>query len=494
MRFNELLEMSGICVVDRGGDDNPAVNGVVYDSRCVKPGSVYVAIPGIKVHGDKFIEAAVKAGAAAVISENPQTKISVSWAAVKDVRTAPGLLGKSLWGIDLSAMRLIGVTGTNGKTTTVCLFKNLLNRIVGEDHSWMFGTVENCFGKNKVSATHTTPESIDIFRYINESEIKPKALAMEVSSHSLALRRIAGMEFDLAVWSNLTQDHLDFHKTMDEYYAAKKLLFVDYLKDGGYAIINIDDGYGRRLCREIKANNNVLTYGTSGDADVRIIGQKCDWNGSAVTIGYNGREYGFSSALRGAFNIYNMTAMIAGAFALGVDPQEIAGTLANTCVVSGRMDRVDIDAPFTVVVDYAHTPDALVNVLKTSAEITPGRLICVFGCGGDRDRTKRPLMAKAVSENCDQAIVTSDNPRSEKPDAIINEVVQGMPLDFPYTVVADRREAISSALHCARPGDCVVIAGKGHETYQEICGTRHHFDDREEVVNLYRKMVGNNAE
>jgi len=368
----------------------------------------------------------------------------------------------------------------------------MFDRLVEKRYSWMFGTVENYLGDERIEATHTTPESVDIFRHINESSAKPKAVAMEVSSHSLALKRIAGMEFDLAVWTNLTQDHLDFHKTMDEYYAAKKSLCVDYLKHNGCAVINIDDEYGKRLCGELKAKR-VLTYGKSGDADVRIVSQKCDWNGSTVDIVYNGSEYSFRSMLRGAFNIYNMTAMIAGGFALGVEPGMIADALINTSGVSGRMDKVDIDAPFTAVVDYAHTPDALVNVLKTSAELTSGRLICVFGCGGDRDKTKRPLMAKAVAENCDMAVVTSDNPRSEKPEAIINDIVKGIPLDFPYAAVTDRREAVSRALHSARPGDCVVIAGKGHETYQEIGGIRHHFDDREEVVKLYGEMVKNNV-
>jgi UDP-N-acetylmuramoyl-L-alanyl-D-glutamate--2,6-diaminopimelate ligase len=493
IRFNELLKASGLKIVDRGGNDNPVVSDIANDSRCVKAGSVYVAIPGIKVHGDSFIESAVKNGAAAVVSENRQTEISVPWAAAEDIRTAPGALGKMLWGINLSEMMSVGITGTNGKTTTAYLFKNLFDSFLGEEFAWMFGTVENCLGKEKAGATHTTPESVDIFRYINESAVKPKALAMEVSSHSLALKRIAGMEFDVAVFTNLTQDHLDFHKSMEEYYAAKKSLFADYLKRGGCAVINIDDEYGKRMAKELKTKKKVLTYGKSGDADVKIIGQRCDWSGSIADILYKGHEYSFTSMLRGAFNVYNMTAMIAGAFALGVKPEVIAGALVNTRGVSGRMEKVDINAQFTAVVDYAHTPDALVNVLKTSAELTAGRLICVFGCGGDRDKTKRPLMAKAVAENCDMAVVTSDNPRSERPETIISEVVRGMPLDFPYTAITDRREAIGRALHSAKPGDCVVIAGKGHETYQEMCGIRHHFDDREEVVKLYRKMVKNNV-
>jgi len=493
-RLNELLNASGMDIVDRAGNDDPVVSDIVYDSRRVKPGTVYVAIPGLTVHGDAFIESAVKNGAAAVVSENRIENLSVPLVTVKDARVAPGMLGRALWDIDSAGVKSVGITGTNGKTTTVYLFKNLFDRIVGEKYSWMFGTVENRLGGTKAEATHTTPESVDIFRLMHGADEKPGAVAMEVSSHSLALRRIAGMEFDVAVWTNLTQDHLDLHKSMDKYYAAKKTLFTDYLKPDGCGVINIDDEYGKMLYRELKSNKKLLTYGKSGDADVRIVNQKCDWNGSEVQIVYNGRDYTFTSMLRGAFNIYNMAAMIAGGFALCVSPEIIAGALADTRGVSGRMDKVDIDAQFTVVVDYAHTPDALVNVLQTSAELTSGRLICVFGCGGDRDRTKRPLMAKAVVQNCDMAVVTSDNPRSEKPEVILGDILKGMPLDFPHTVAADRREAIKYALRSARPGDCVVIAGKGHETYQEVCGVRSHFDDREEVVTLYRDMVKENAD
>jgi len=493
MKFDELLNVSGIDVVDNGGADNPVVSDIVYDSRRVKPGSLYVAIPGMKVHGDTFIEQAIKNGAVAVVSENRQTNISVPWAAVTQIRTAAGVLGRTLWGIDTDEIVSVGITGTNGKTTTAYLFKNLFDTLYSEEYSWMFSTVENRLGRNLVAASHTTPESVDIFRYINEAQIKPKSLCMEVSSHSLTLNRVAGMEYNIAVWTNLTQDHLDFHKTMDEYYAAKKLLFTDYLKPDGVGVINIDDEYGRKLYGELKSAKKLLTYGKSDDADVKIIGSKCDWNGSNVTVNYKRQVLTFTSTLRGFFNIYNMTAMVAGALALNVDTETISAALARTRTVSGRMDRVEIDAPFTVVVDYAHTPDALVNILKTSVEITDGRVICVFGCGGDRDRVKRPLMARAVAENCDEAVVTSDNPRSEKPEAIIADILKGMPLDFPHVVIADRREAIRTALSRARTGDCVVIAGKGHETYQEVCGVRHHFDDREEAVKIYGEMVKNDA-
>jgi UDP-N-acetylmuramoyl-L-alanyl-D-glutamate--2,6-diaminopimelate ligase len=447
----------------------------------------------MKVHGDKFIGQAVKDGAVAVVSENRQENLSTPWAAVSKIRAAAGMLGNALWEIDELGITSVGITGTNGKTTTAYLFKNLFDCLDGKERSWMFGTVENLLGENRLEAAHTTPESVDIFRYINDAEVKPDSLSMEVSSHSLALSRIAGMKFDAAVWTNLTQDHLDFHKSMEEYYAAKKLLFTDYMKTDGVGIVNIDDDYGMRLYQELP-DAYIVTYGRNAGADIRIVGWQCDWGGTSVEIFYK-KKYtlNFASGLRGLFNVYNMAAMIAGALALGIDTKIIAEALAKTRAVPGRMDKVDIGAPFTAVVDYAHTPDALVNVLKTSAALTSGRVICVFGCGGDRDKTKRPLMAKAVAENCDQAVITSDNPRSEKPESIINDILKGMPLDFPHVAIADRREAIKYALRGAREGDCVVIAGKGHETYQEICGVRHHFDDREETVRIYKDMEKSDA-
>ncbi|MDR3013684.1 MAG: UDP-N-acetylmuramoyl-L-alanyl-D-glutamate--2,6-diaminopimelate ligase [Chitinispirillales bacterium] len=493
MTFDKLLDALGTNVIDKGGIGNPVVNGIVYDSRIVKPGAVYVAIPGMKVHGDMFIKQAVKDGAVAVISENRQEKLSVPWAAVSEIRAVPGIFGRLLWGIDLAEITSVGITGTNGKTTVSYLYKNLFDRLVGEECSWMFGTVENKLGLDVVDATHTTPESVDIFRWMDRTKIKPKALSMEVSSHSLKLKRVARMEFDVAVWTNLTQEHLDFHGSMEEYYMTKKLLFTDYIKICGIGVVNIDDEYGRRLYEELKTSKKLLTYGRNDDADVKIVDYKCGWDGTTVVVNYKSDELVFTSSLCGFFNVYNMTAMISGALGLNIDTKIIADALAKTKTVSGRMDRVDMDAQFTVVVDYAHTPDALVNILKTASDLTEGRMICVFGCGGDRDKTKRPLMAKVVAENCDMTVVTSDNPRTERPEAIINDILQGMPLDFPHYVIKDRREAIKCALRNARAGDCVVIAGKGHETYQEISNTRHHFDDREEAVKLYNELRKDNA-
>jgi len=495
MKFSELLKKSGISVIDRGGDADPVVSDIVYDSRRVKHGSVYVAISGHKADGNSFITSAIKAGAIAIISESSQKELAedTPWAVVPCAREAVGIFGRTFYCVDTSEFVSVGITGTNGKTTAAHLFQVLFDIVFGKDKSWMFGTVENILGLNKISASNTTPESLDLFRYISQSNVKPKSVVMEVSSHSLTLKRVAGMNYNLVVWTNLTQDHLDFHSSMEEYYQAKKLLFTHYVKQGGKGVINIDDEYGRRLHHELHSSMSLITYGKSEDAQVRIVDYKCDWNGCSADISYNGQEFKFKSTLRGFFNIYNMTALICGGFALGIDHNVISDALAQTSTVPGRMDKVDIDAPFTVVVDYAHTPDALVNILKTSRDLTAGRLICVFGCGGDRDKTKRPLMAKAVAENCDQTVITSDNPRTEKPRAIIDDIVKAVPLDFPHIVIEDRREAIKCALQNARSGDCIIIAGKGHENYQEICGVRHHFDDKEVVTEIYKEMAANNA-
>ncbi len=488
MRFSELLAASRLNLVNKGGNGDPGISDIVYDSRKVTPGALYVAVPGLKTNGDAFIEQAIKTGAAAIISENRHDALNVPWAQVSQIRAALGVLGRTFWKIDLSSMALVGITGTNGKTTTAHLYKKLFDVLHGNAFSWMFGTVEFAMGSEKVDATHTTPEALDVFRMVGRAVSKPKSLVMEVSSHSLSLQRVTGLHYDLAVWTNLTQDHLDFHKTMEDYYSAKKLLFRDYIKQGGAGVVNIDDPYGSRLYRELADDEEIVSYGRNQDAQVKIVNWNCDWDGCRVDLEIRGRVYSFSSILKGFFNVYNMTAMVAGAVALKVDAETIQKAFSLVETVPGRMDRVLIDAEFTVLVDYAHTPDALVNVLQTSRPLTNGRLICVFGCGGDRDRGKRPLMAQAVAENCDEAVVTSDNPRSEKPETILNEILKGMPLDFPHTVIADRKEAILCAIRIARPGDCIVIAGKGHETYQEISGVRHHFNDKEVVMQAFAEM------
>jgi UDP-N-acetylmuramoyl-L-alanyl-D-glutamate--2,6-diaminopimelate ligase len=487
MNLDTLLSHSALPIAGRGGNGNPEIMGIACDSRLVKKGDLFVAIPGTKLAGDAFVADALARGAAAVVSEQEPVGLMVPWIQTVNARFALGALATAFWGIDINALYLVAITGTNGKTTTAHLFKKLLAGRYGERAVWMFGTIEYHLGNEVHPATHTTPETHTIARLIGTTPEKPSAVAMEVSSHSLALDRVGGLLFDLALLTNLTQDHLDFHKSMENYYQAKKRLFTDYVKKNGWCVINIDDPWGRRLCGEL-AGKPVMTFGKAADAAIRIVQSSCSWDGTVVEIEAQGKRMTVSSALRGDFNVYNMTGVIAGALALSFDVASIAAAFAAAATVPGRMDRVPLDAPCAVIVDYAHTPDALVNVLRTSRPLTKGKLICVFGCGGDRDRTKRPLMGSAVAANSDEAVVTSDNPRSEQPMAIIEEILDGMPLDFPRRVISDRRQAIKKALEIAGQGDCIVIAGKGHETCQEIKGVRYPFNDRDVVAETWAEI------
>jgi UDP-N-acetylmuramoyl-L-alanyl-D-glutamate--2,6-diaminopimelate ligase len=471
----------------RGGEGNPEITDCTGDSRAVENGALFVAIPGTKTNGSVFVREALTRGAKAIASETAPADTDtagVPWVQVENARRSLGMLGKTLYSVATEKMELIGITGTNGKTTTAHLFKKLCEQRFARQKVWMFGTIDYQLGAASRPASHTTPESHDIFRLVGRADTRPEAVIMEVSSHALALDRIGGMEYDLALLTNVTQDHLDFHKTMEAYYLAKKRLFTDFLKAGGTGVVNCDDLYGRRLVGELK-RKNLVTFGTSADAAVRIVNHECTWDGSTVELSVEGETVEFRSALRGFFNVYNMTALYAGSRALHYGRADVEKTFAATSTVPGRMDRVPLDADFAVVVDYAHTPDALINILQTSRPLTKGKLICVFGCGGDRDRTKRPVMGKAVATWADEAIVTSDNPRSENPVSIIEEIIKGIPLDFPHSILPDRRSAIKKALERALPGDCVVIAGKGHEDYQEVQGVKHPFNDRDVVIELY---------
>jgi UDP-N-acetylmuramoyl-L-alanyl-D-glutamate--2,6-diaminopimelate ligase len=481
MRWKELI--TSIPTLKTGGAADPQVSDVTNDSHAVTPGAVFIATPGLKSDGLSFVNEAIGRGAVAVVCEREPDNCAVPWAMVPDSREVTGLLARSLWNDPAAGSTMVGITGTNGKTTTAYLYQHLFAQLYGPEYSWMFGTVMYMCGGKPQPASHTTPEAVRILRLLSQAATRPKALTMEVSSHALQLNRIAGLRFDLAVWTNLTQDHLDFHKTMDDYYQAKKRLFTSFLKPGATMIVNVDDAWGRRLVEDVPSVAT-MTYGRIAQAACRIRTSRCTWDGTDVAIDCRGQSHLFRSKLTGGFNVDNMTALIAGAFALDFPVAAVQRCFDTMPQVPGRMERVAVARDYTVVVDYAHTPDALEKVLSAARSLTKGRLLCVFGCGGDRDRTKRPRMAEAVASHCDEAVVTSDNPRSEEPDAIIAEVVAGMPLDFTHQVIADRRSAIKRAMAIARPGDCIVVAGKGHEDYQEIKGVRHHFDDRETVREL----------
>ncbi|MBD3420986.1 MAG: UDP-N-acetylmuramoyl-L-alanyl-D-glutamate--2,6-diaminopimelate ligase [Chitinivibrionales bacterium] len=485
MKWRELLE--SVSVQASGGEGNPDIRDIVYNSRQAGPGTVFVAIPGTVAHGDRYIPDAVGRGAAAIVSQNPQPHLQAPWVQVARPRNILGELALTLWKLKLYEIKTVGITGTNGKTTCAHLFQQLFETRNGSDRAWLFGTISYHLGKQHKDAHRTTPESSDVFRLLGTTDVRPRSLVMEVSSHALDLNRIAGLTYDCAVFTNLTQDHLDYHKSMHEYYQAKKRLFTDYLRRKGAAIVNIDDTWGRRLATEL-SKGRIITYGKAHNADVRILNWRCRAHGLDMHLIYEGEIVELTSHLVGAFNVYNIAAFFAGARALGFDAAKVQAVLDSFDQIAGRMERVPLQADFDVIIDYAHTPDALHNVLATAQEFVAGRLFCLFGCGGDRDKAKRPLMAKAVVYNCDEAVITSDNPRGEKPQSIIDEILEGIPLDFAHRVIVDRRNAIAEILSMARPGDCIIIAGKGHETYQEINGQRHHFSDREEVIEAFTDL------
>jgi len=481
-----------------------AAREVTHDSRAVAAGSVFVAIEGDKADGHRFIPQALEQGAVAIISEKSfresgLTKAGAAWLEVADARGALALASSAVYGFPSLRLKLVGITGTNGKTTTAHLVDSIIR--ASEGTSAIFGTISHRIGDTVLPASHTTPEASDIHRMLRQAvEAGCRSAVMEVSSHAIELRRADGLRFAVAVFTNLTRDHLDYHKTMESYFAAKKRLF-----DGGLgslpstSVINIDDEYGRKLVES--AATPVLTYGFSERADVRTDGFKLTARGLSFEARTPAGRVEINSPLFGRPHVYNAMAALATGMALGADLEQIARGIKACRSVAGRFEQVqsgESDRPgFSVVVDYAHTDDALKNVLQTAREVAGegGRVITVFGCGGDRDRTKRAPMGEIAARLSDLAIVTSDNPRSEDPGAIIEEIEPGLEAaGRPYVKLADRRDAIFHAIREAREGDIVVIAGKGHETYQILADRTIHFDDREVAREALAERAGAEAQ
>ena len=484
MKMQKLLQTLPIIASSVASDSE--VTSIVYDSREVEQGSIFVAVKGFSVDGHEYIDTALSNGAVAILSEEPQRE-GISWIQVADIRKSMADFSRVLYAVSTEKMVTVAITGTNGKTTIASLFQQLFHGFYPANSCWQIGTTGNFLGDHFERAQRTTPEAVDLLRWIGEAKVAPQCLTLEASSHALVLKRLEGFFFDIAVFTNLTQDHLDFHETMENYYGAKKLLFTEHLAKGGIGIINGDDSFGKRLLNDV-SHLNTISYGFGKECDVRIADVHQSSTGTFFRIHYRGKKYKIQSPLIGTFNVLNLTSVVAGALFLDLDISVVLKRIAQMHGVDGRMEVVELSAPFTVVVDYAHTPDALKNVLLTAKKITKGQVICVFGAGGDRDTSKRAIMAEVVSKNADYAYITSDNPRSENPESILEMVEQGMPLDFPYEVTVNRERAIEMALSRADHGDIVLIAGKGHETYQEIMGVKHHFDDREEVVKAWKKQ------
>ena len=473
MRLDCLLQDLPAASV-RGRTDI-SVSALASRHDAVSAGGLFVAVRGFTHDGHSFVPEAVKRGAAAVVVER---EVEVPWGVTvvraPDTRLALALLSSAYYGHPSRRLRVIGVTGTNGKGTTAYLIEALLN--AAGRRCGIIGTMGAKMGDRTLGLDRTTPEAPDL-QHLMHAMVEEGLghVVMEVASHALTLHRVAGTRFLGAVFTNLTQDHLDFHKTLDDYRTAKRRLF-EMVEPSGVSIVNVDDPSGEVMARASRAR--VVRYGIEQSAEIRAADIRLRLDGMDYVVHSPAGTMRIASRLQGRFNVYNSLAAIAVALAEGVDPALIPQVLAAFAGVPGRFEPVDEGQGFGVVVDYAHTPDGLENVLRTARDFVRGRTIVVFGAGGDRDRTKRPKMGAIVEALSDVAIVTSDNPRTEEPMAIIEEILAGIRERANVEVEPDRRQAIFRAIALARPGDFVIIAGKGHEPYQEIRGVRYPFDDR----------------
>ena len=482
-RLSEILRQTPVREVL--GDGERPVGGLTYDSRAVKPGDCFFAVRGTQADGHAFIPAAVAAGAAAVVCEQlpADPAPGVTYVAVPDSAGAMADLAAAFYDYPSRELKLVGITGTNGKTTTATLLYDLV-RALGYKAGLISTVVYRIEGR-EVEATHTTPDSIRLNALMREmADAGCEFCFMECSSHAIVQERTRGLSFAGGIFSNITHDHLDYHKTFTEYIRAKKRFF-DMLPAGSFALTNLDDRNGRVMVQNTAAA--VHTYSLRGMADFRCRIVETHLDGMLLRI--DGQEVWVG--LLGRFNAYNLLAVYGTAVLLGLDRSEVLRVLSTLRPVSGRFEIVRAANGTTAVVDYAHTPDALENVLRTIEEIrTPQQqLLVVCGCGGDRDRTKRPEMAQIAVQYASTAIFTSDNPRHESPEAILDEMVAGLDPGTRYLRIADRAEAIRTAVMLSHPGDVILVAGKGHETYQIIGDVKHHFDDREEVRRAFETLL-----
>jgi UDP-N-acetylmuramoyl-L-alanyl-D-glutamate--2,6-diaminopimelate ligase len=466
------------------GNDAPdvEVSGLAYSSRSVLPGTLFFCVPGFRADGHDFAPDAVARGAVALVCQRP-LGLGVPEVIVDDVRAAMGPAAARFYGDPTAELEVVGVTGTNGKTTTAFLVRHLLE--AGGRQAGLLGTVKRVVGGVEEEVERTTPEAIDLqatFRAMLDGG--DRACAMEVSSHALELGRAAAIHFACRIFTNLTQDHLDFHDTMEAYFAAKRRLF----EAPGLSVVNVDDEYGRRIAAEVEC----VTFGVEREADYRARDVEFDLMGSRFVCETPDGELELSSPLPGLFNVQNVLGAVAAARLLRVPAEAIAASLPRFGRVPGRFEPVDEGQDFGVLVDYAHTPEALENVLAAAREVTRGRLHVVFGAGGDRDRGKRPMMGEAARRLADRVLVTSDNPRSEEPESIVDAIMEGAGPEAERET--DRRRAIARAIETAEPGDVVVIAGKGHEQGQEFeNGRKEPFDDVTEARAALRARLGARA-
>ena len=481
MKLNELLQ--GIEVLELHADPELEISGVSHDSRKTAAGDLFVAITGFAADGHKYISVALEKGAAAVLCERAPER--GAYILVRDSRLALAKIGANWFGRPADRMTMIGITGTNGKTTSTYLLKHILEKELGAKVG-LVGTIQNMIGEEVLETERTTPESFELqelFRQMLDAGCTH--VIMEVSSHALVLSRVAGIQFKTGLFTNLTQDHLDFHKTMEEYRRAKSLLF----RVCDYGVINADDPAAEAVIKE--AECPMLTYSAGKCAADLMAGDIClQPRNVSFAASFGGKTVPMHLQIPGAFSVYNALGVCGMALTLGLSLEQIADALADASGVRGRAEVVPTPGKeYTVLVDYSHTPDSLENILKTAREFCEGRVVAVFGCGGDRDPIKRPIMGRVGGELADFVVVTSDNPRTEDPMKIVAQVEAGVrETKTPYVVIENRREAIRWAMDHAAKGDVIILAGKGHETYQEIGHEKFHLDDREEVIRHLEEM------
>lgn len=477
MKIDDILK--GIDVISVTGEKGKVISEIVFDSRSASPGSLFVAVKGYSSDGHTYINQAVKSGAAAVMCEtlpDVQDK-KVCWIKTSDSAKALGLAASNFFGNPSNTLKLVGVTGTNGKTTIATLLYRMFTGLGYK--CGLFSTVVNYINGKELEATHTTPDPVQLNRILAEMVTAGCDYAfMEVSSHSADQKRIAGLQFAGGIFTNLTHDHLDYHKTFDNYLKAKKSFF-DSLPAGAFALVNADDKNGRVMLQNCSAKHYTFSVRSMADYRCGLIEQSFEGMGLRM----QGEEVW--TRFIGDFNASNLLAVYAASELLGASKKEILTILSDLHPVAGRLESVKTGNGISGLVDYAHTPDALLNVIDTINKIREGgvQLITVVGAGGDRDKTKRPKMAAISAEGSTKVILTSDNPRTEDPEMILNDMEAGITPDLKRKVlrIADRREAIRTAVMLAQPGDVILVAGKGHETYQDVKGVKHHFDDREEL-------------
>ncbi|MBI1884523.1 MAG: UDP-N-acetylmuramoyl-L-alanyl-D-glutamate--2,6-diaminopimelate ligase [Chlamydiae bacterium] len=468
--------IKGLEILSFHGDPHVLISGISFDSRKVEPGHLFIAWRGEKRDGKDFAEDAVSRGAVALCVEDENIRFkNVSCFVVKDARRAMAQLACAFYENPAEGLTVVGVTGTNGKTTVSFLIESLLRG--RGDHPGLLGTVYYKMGRRLIPAERTTPESLDLQKYFRDMlDQGSQSVVLEASSHALGQGRLDGISFDVAVFTNLSQDHLDYHQNLENYFSAKAILFRDLLSPEGFAVVNHDDPWGARV--EALSKARLISYGLSQGAMIQARHLESDMGGSSFEVVFPNGSLSLRLPLIGRFNVYNALAAFAVGWVLGMYPEKIKEGLENFKNVPGRMEFVSLDAPFQVIVDYAHTEEALRNVLETLRPLVKGRLITLFGCGGDRDRSKRPKMGCSAAHFSDFVIITSDNPRSEDPEKIICEIEAGVAEEkIPFEKISDRRTAIDRALDLARRGDVVLVAGKGHEKFQQIGAFQIPFDD-----------------